>query len=274
MCTAACEEAVLPPTGNSGNVTLRFTPSVHDVTRSNTDLGSYFTKLNVMLFDAEGNKVWDKVRTQLSTDDSFGTLTASLAPDTYTIVAVGHSSAVSATIKSTDMVQFTARDGEKLTDTFCYCGTLTIGDSPEQYSLTMHRAGAMFRLVMTDASMPAFSSLRLDYTGGSANFNPQTLEGNTKSTQSETRAFSEAGQYVAFTFPYMGTSCNINMKLSALTADGSVIHSLTLSDVLMTRNRITTYSGEFFGAGQWTVTQTAFTFTVNGDWDGEDHYTF
>ena len=75
-----------------------------------------------MLFDADGQKVFDKVRTQLATDDDFGTLSAALQAGTYTVVAVGHSSLVSATIKSPQMVQFTAKDGQKLDGHFCYCG--------------------------------------------------------------------------------------------------------------------------------------------------------
>ena len=44
--------------------------------------------------------------------------------------------------------------------------------------------------------------------------------------------------------------------------------------VPVTRNRITTYTGQFFDGTEGNFTQSAFGFTVNGDWDGEDQYEF
>ena len=262
---------------DDGNVRLTFAPSVQDVTtRGTVTVGDFFQKMNIQLFDASGNKVFDKVRTQTRDDDDFGVMSLQLKPGAYTVISVGHSSTVSANIKSTEMVQFTASDGEKLTDTFCYFGQVTVGDEPAEYTLTMHRVDAMFRLVMTDEEVPpTVAKIKLDYSGGSANFNPTTFEGCTKSSQSETRTVSPSKQYVAFTFPYMATSCNLRMTITALTEDGTAIHSRVLEDVPVTRNRITTYTGQYFvGDGPWTVTQTDFGFTVNADWDGEDHYTF
>lgn len=272
----ACEKPLIS-NENVGNVRLMFAPSVQDVhTRGTVTIGDFFSKLNIQLFDESGEKVFDKVRTQLRTDEDFGTLSCNLKPGTYWVVAVGHSSTVSATIKSTQMVQFTASDGEKLTDTFCHCGQVTIGNDPSEYTLLMNRVCAMFRLVMTDTDVPSnVAYIRMEYTGGSANFNPITFEGTTKSSQSEQRVLSASKQYVAFTFPYMSSSCAINMKISALSSDNTVIHSRTLPDVPMTRNRITTYTGQYFvGDGQWNVTQTCFGFTINSDWDGEDEYQF
>lgn len=262
---------------DDGNVRLTFAPSVQDVTtRGGVTIGNYFSKLNVQLFDSNGEKVFDKVKTQLRTDEDYGVLSCQLRPGTYDVVAVGHSSTNSATIKSTEMVQFTAADGEKLTDTFCYCGQVTVGNEPTEQTLLMHRVDAMFRLVMTDETIPSnVAYIKMEYTGGSANFNPTTLEGCTKSSQSELREVKPSNQYIAFTFPYMAASCTLKMKISALTADQTVIHSRTIDDVPMTRNRITTYTGQYFvGDGPWTVTQTEFGFTVNADWDGEDHYDF
>ena len=52
----------------------------------------------------------------------------------------------------------------------------------------MNRVTAMVTFEFTDETMPAnYAGVRVDYTGGSANFNPTTGEGCTKSTQSELR---------------------------------------------------------------------------------------
>ena len=274
LTLTACEKAVLPDE-QQGNVTLTFSVTQSDrPTRGTVTIGDYFSKLNVMLFDANGQKVFDKVRTQLATDDDFGTLSAAFQAGTYTVVAVGHSSAVSATIKSPQMVQFTAKDGKKLTDTFCYCGTVTVSDTPEQFQLKMHRVCAMVEVVATDADVPpdGFARVVIGYTGGSANFNPTTFEGTTKSTQSEARI--KADRYQVFTFPYMATTGTLKMTLSMQTADGTVLAVKTIDEVPVTRNRITRYTGHLFDDTPGEITQTGFGFLVETDWDGIDDYMF
>ena len=272
LLLTACEKAVVED-DDLGNVRLSFVPTTSD-TRATVAIGDYFAKLNVMLFDANGAKVFDKVRTQTAEDANFGTLNLSLAAGTYTVVAVGHSSAVSATIKSPEMVQFTAKDGEKITDTFCYCGRVTIGDDGGTHELRMNRVTAMVRIRLTDTQMPqSFARLKVDYSGGSANFNPTTFEGCTKSNQSEARQ-AQGADYCVFTFPYLAKSCTLKMTLSALTADGTVLTQKTISDVPVTRNRITTYSGTLFDDTPGDITQTAFGLSVNPEWDGEDFYHF
>ena len=280
LCTiffASCEKPLVDDGFNDvdGNVTLTFSAAGAQTRSANVTIGDYFTKLNVMLFNEDGTKYFEKVRTQYSSDENFGQMSLTLPAGEYTVVAVGHSSVKSATIKSPEMVQFTASDGEKLTDTFCYCGNVTIGDEPAQYALTMSRVTAMVRFQFTDEEIPAsLASVKFDYTGGSANFNPLTSEGTTKSTQSENRTVSGNDMYQVFTFPYLSATGTLKMTISALTASGEVIKKKTLDAVPITRNRITTYTGPLFTDGAGTITQSGFGFTVNPDWDGEDQYNF
>ena len=280
LCTifiAACEKPLVDDGFNDvdGNVTLTFSAAGAQTRSANVTIGDYFTKLNVMLFNEDGTKYFEKVRTQYSSDENFGQMLLTLPAGEYTVVAVGHSSAKSATIKSPEMVQFTASDGEKLTDTFCYCGNVTVGEEPEQHALTMSRVTAMVRFQFTDEEIPAsLASVKFDYTGGSANFNPLTSEGTTKSTQSENRPVSGNDMYQVFTFPYMATTGTLKMTISALTASGDVIKKKTLETIPITRNRITSYTGPLFSEGEGTITQSGFGFTVNPDWDGEDRYEF
>ena len=258
-----------------GNVTLTFTPTNMDSTRGTT-VGSFFTKLNVMLFDEDGNKVLSQVKTQTADDsDNFGTLSMKLAEGTYWVVAVGHSSKISATIKSTEAVQFTASNGEKLTDTFCHCSTITISSAQHAFTLPMYRAGAMVQFCLKDSVVPDdFAYFLMEYTGGSANFNPTTLEGITKSSHSEKRIRNDLMIHQAYTFPYMAKSCSLKMTVSALDSQGTVIRKRVFEDVPVTRNRITTYTGHFFEDGDGQFTQSDFSFVIHADWDGEDFYEF
>lgn len=271
---ASCEKAIVPEASADGNVTLRFSMTNADATTRALST-SYFSKLNIMLFDADGNRVFDKVKTQTSDDEDWGTLSLKLTAGTYWVVAVGHSSAKSATIKSPEVVQFTASDGEKLTDTFCHCSQIVVDGESVNRELPMYRAGAMIQFILKDESFPVnFSHFLMEYTGGSANFNPTTLEGITKSTQSERRTTNGIQIYQAFTFPYMATSCDIKMTCTALDVDGTVIRKRVFESIPVTRNRITTYTGPFFEDGDGVFTHSDFSFLIHADWDGEDHYDF
>lgn len=270
----SCEAPYIGEEELPGNCTLTFA-ATGTPTRGTVTIGDYFTKLNVMLFNEDGTKYFDRVRTQYSADENFGQMSMTLPAGEYTVVAVGHSSAKSATIKSAEMVQFTASEGQKLTDTFAYAGTVTVGEAAEEHRITMTRASAMVRFILQDEEIPAsLASMKFDYIGGSANFNPTTFEGTTKSTQSETRAVAANDTYAIFTFPYQSNAGRLKVTVTALTASGDVIRKRTFEDIPVTRNRITTYTGPFFGEGDGTVTQSGFGFLAEGDWDGEDIYEF
>ena len=274
---SSCEKPQFPDDLSNADAVLQC--QVLSTTRTDSvktpNCKQYFSKLALQVFDAEGYKVYDKVKTQTSDDDAFGQLGLSLSEGIYRVVAVGHSSKVSPSIKSLQMVQFTSSDGEKLTDTFSYCDTITIGDKPIRRDAVMTRRVAMFRLRMTDADIPStVASVKFDYKGGSANFNPSTGQGCTKSTQTETRAVSKDGVYEIYTFPYLSDEGVLQITATALSADGSTIRSRTFSDVPITRDRITTYRGTFFQDGDGEITQTTFGFYVDGEWKGEDVYEF
>ena len=271
----SCEKAIDPEYRYSdNNVTLHFSMTNADV-KTRALSTNYFSKLNIMLFDEDGERIFDKVKTQTADDEDWGTLSLKLTAGTYTVVAVGHSSHNSATIKSPEVVQFTASDGEKLTDTFCHCSQIVVSGDAQQYDLDMYRAVAMIQFCLKDTEFPAnFSHFLMEYTGGSANFNPTTLEGITKSSQSEKRTTNGIQIYQAFTFPYMAASCNIKMTCSGLDSDGTVIRRRVFDAIPVTRNRITTYTGPFFEEGDGVFTQSDFSFLIHADWDGEDKYDF
>ena len=269
LLLTACEKVVLD---DDGGTHLRFIPTTAD-TRGTVSIGDYFSRLAVQLFDQDGNKVFSQSKTQTRDDDDFGTLNVGMKAGTYTVVAVGHSSPVTPTIKSTELVQFTAKDGVKNSDTFCHYGQVTIDEDGGYHELRMNRMTAMVTFEFTDTDMlTAFQQLKIEYMGGSANFDPSTAEGCTKSNQSEMR--QRAQQYQVFTFPHLSAEGTLKVTLNALDANGSVLTTKTLMDVPVTRNRITRCTGEIFGDGDFEIHQTAFGITVNPDWDGIIDYQF
>ena len=276
-----CEKPILSDGDTSdtvadGQVVFVFQTESGDVTtRAASGIAAYASKLNVQLFDEDGQKVFSSVRTQTKDDDGFGTMAVELADGVYTVVAVAHSSARSATIKSPSVVQFTAQDGEKLTDTFCHVSVVEVSGESHSFTLPMHRAVAMVQLHLTDEVLPEdVWYIKADYSGGSANVNPTTLQGITKSSQSERRIKNDLRLHQFFTFPYMSETGTLKMTISATTSDGTVLRQRTFDAVPVKRNRITTYEGKLFGDGDWTATMTDFSFVVDADWEGEDTYEF
>ena len=275
LMLTSCEKAALPAADpSSESVTLTFQANFSDITRA-TSISGYFTNLNVQLFTTDGQKVLDKVKTQTADSEDFGTMSMKLTPGTYTVVAVGHSSKVSASIKSPEVCQFTASNGEKLTDTFCHCSQIVVGSSAADYTLPMYRAVAMVQFCLSDDQIPDnFAFFKMDYTGGSANFNPTTLEGTTKSSQSENRIRNSLDIYQSYTFPYLSATGTLKMTCTATDADGTIIRQRVFDAVPVTRNRITTYTGPFFADGDGQFTQSDFSFVVHADWDGIDYHEF
>ena len=134
----------------------------------------------------------------------------------------------------------------------------------------MNRVTAMVRFQFDDDpdDIPAnFAHMKFDYTGGSANYNPTTCQGCTKSTQSESR--QPSSEYRVFTFPYMEKEGKLQMTVTALDDQQAMIASHIFFDVPVSRNRISTYRGKFFGSGGGEWEQTTFGISINGEWEGD-----
>ena len=266
ICITGCERPLLDDMITSR---ISFVTIGNGGTLQPADSG--FSRLNTMVYDIDGFRVWSKVRTQTAPSDTFGTVNLSLPSGDYYILAVGHSSDVSATLNGPQDVRFTASNGEKLTDTWSYLGLVHDNASP---TFIMQRVSAMFRLIITDSIPYGVHRLRFDYKGGSANFNPLTLQGITKSTQSEVRRLSADGIYEVYTFPYMAEECTLQMTVSALDALDNVVYQRQFLNVPVRRNYITTFRGEFFSTDAVIdASHTSMTFTVS-DWNTMYNFTF
>jgi hypothetical protein len=232
------------------------------------------SKLNVMFFQKGTSvKAFDKVKTQTSFDDDFGTLALSLPSGSYDYIIVGHSSARSATIAS-NKVSFTAQDGRKITDTFWRRDTLTVTDTDDvERDVQLQRATAMFRMVITDTVPPAVTQFKFEYQGGSADFHPATGIGITKSKQSEIRDLTESNAYEIYTFP-RADSDKLTITATALNADGAVVSTRIFEDVPISARTITQYTGKFFDGETKTIGSSTFTITLNTEWDAVNEYTF
>ena len=241
LLLAACEKPIIDDTTGKmvaadANVILHFTQYQQEAfTRSATDITNLCSRLNIAIFDAEGTKV--KTVAQKEGDASYGTVALSLAAGTYRLVVIAHSCDGSATITSTEKVTF---PNNKVTDTFFYYGTLVVTDALQSYDLTLTRAVAMFRLVLTDESIPNnVAKLKFYYLGGSSTFSPKDGYGCVNSKQTEIRPvpadFVSGTAFEVYTLPHTEEDVLTKLTVTALDANDNIIKERVFENIPITR---------------------------------------
>ena len=278
----ACEKplldaaAVSDASPSEANVILRFTQFEQEAfTRAATDITSLCSRLNIAIFNSEGTKV--KTVAQKEGDSDYGTVALSLAEGTYQLVVIAHNCEGSATITSTEKVTF---PNNKVTDTFYYYGDLVVTSEQQNYDLTLTRAVAMFRLVLTDEDIPsAVAKFKFYYTGGSSTFSPKDGYGCVNSKQTELRtvpAGSASGTiFEIFTLPHTEEDVLTKLTVTALDANDNTIKERIFENVPVVRNQVTRYTGSFFGSdGGGQTGSGSFRMTADPEWDAVNGYTF
>ena len=219
-------------------VVLTFSPYEQTaMTRSATSVATVVTHLDVWLYES-GSEV--TAIHQSSSDDGFGTITATLdKTKTYTLYAVGHK-ADGATL-SDGVISFT---DDKVTHSMFYTTTFSPATTTN-LSCLMNRIVADFRLDITDDFPAECKSLRFTIANVFDRWNVST--GGTHSLDRVS------------TISYGGTSSIFNVY--AIVTDAQTTHDITVealdanSDVLQTRTFMnvplrngykTTYRGTFF----------------------------
>jgi len=275
LLAAACEKPVIDEdlvATKDANVILHFKQFEQEAfTRAATDITGLCSRLNIAIFDAEGTKV--KTVTQKEGDSSYGTVALTLTAGTYRLVVIAHNCDGSATITSTEKVTF---PNNKVTDTFYYYGDLVVTDAKQSYDLTLTRAAAMFRLVLTDEEMPSnVAKLKFYYLGGSSTFSPKDGYGCVNSKQTEIRSVSSDGVYEIFTLPHTEDDVLTKLTVTALDANDNVVKERVFENIPITRNQVTRYTGSFFGnGGTGQTSDGTFRLTADPDWDSVNGYTF
>ena len=260
LLMTACEKPILSEedivSTQDANVILHFKQYEQTAfTRAATDITELCSRLNIAIFDADGTKV--KTVAQKESD----------------AVVIAHNGEGSATITSTEKVTF---PNNKVTDTFYYFGDLVVTTEVQSYDLTLTRAVAMFRLVLTDDEMPSnVAKLKFYYLGGSSTFSPKDGCGCVNSKQTEIRPVSDDGIYEIFTLPHTEDDVLTKLTVTALDQNDNIIKEKVLEDVPVTRNQVTRYTGSFFGSGGGSSTSDGtIRLTADPDWDSVNGYTF
>ena len=272
LLVAACEKPVFDEdivSMKEANVILHMTQYEQEAfgTRAATDITELCSRLNVAIFDADGTKV-------KTVAQGYGTVALTLAAGTYQIVVIAHNGEGSATITSTEKVTF---PNNKVTDTFYYYGDLIVTSEVQSYDLTLTRAVAMFRLVLTDDEIPSsVAKFKFYYTGGSSTFSPSAGYGCVNSKQTEIRTIADGvTTFDIFTLPHTEDDVLTKLTVTALDANDNTVKERIFENIPVTRNQITRYTGSFFGSGgSGQTSDGTFRLTADPDWDSVNGYTF
>ena len=254
-------------TGNESNVTLRvksieMVPFENTtISRASTEMSELCSRLQFAVFK-DGEK--KKNISQQAGDAGFGEAAISLPEGDYQLVVMGHSCTGTATITDLEKITF---PNNKVTDTFYYYGTFTVGNDSKTVELDLKRAVAMLRFNLTQPLTENIKQLKFLYTGGSSTFSAITGFGSVNSRQTEIRDVA-SGQKVfeVYTFPHAQEG-KLKVTITALDANGTEVAETVMEEIPVEVNKISVYNGVLFDD---TTNSSSPSIKVkgDGDWDG------
>ncbi len=229
------------------NVTFRavsyeqntFEPNTH--TRALQPISEVCTRITLAVFNENDEK--EKVVSQTYDDKDFGTFSVALPEGTHYALVVAHNSSKNATVTSADKITF---DSNRVTDTFYEYKKITVGSASTSIELTAKRAVAMFSLTINDEIPAECKKLKFYYTGGSSTFSAVKGFGSVNSRQTVTLDVTDGqNTYKVYTFPHEHSD-QLRMTVTALDGSDNAIAIREFTDVPVTVNKVTEYSGDFF----------------------------
>lgn len=287
VCSCSGRLHIVPDKDETGKVPViisvnNLNASSFAQTRAKVNVAEVCSNLSFCIYPCEGES-FDKIQiNQTREDQSFGTVSQNLTVGVHKIVVIAHNGDKNPTMTNAESVAFSSNTTMKTTDTFCWAGEIDVTQATGTVNVTLTRATAMFRLKLTDSTIPAqVCELQFAYKGGSAAVNPFTLEGTTRSSQRESFMIEDHSRKVfeIYTFPRYEEKNGVRnlspleITVTAVDIYGNAVKERVLTDVSVTRNRITECTGEFFAGGVLEYTNIGFGgLQVEQEWDGTDQY--
>ena len=218
---------------------------------------------DLWLFDYMGDVLQTTIH-QSSEDDGFGgiTLTADYGYHTFYFIA---------SRGDTPTIDGTTISWLKPSDTFCASKAITIEpETTGTQSITLHRVVTRLRIAVTDEVPANLKTISVTPTVWYCGLDYRTTEPTAISTSPRTvnvpSSYIGTTGYLALNIygfcPSDGFETDITV--SASDADAAEIASVSLSDVPLLRNRITSYSGSLFSEAK------SLSFETDDEW-GDDY---
>ena len=267
MAACSSDNGEEPVNNETETVTIsfpQFQTTIEPMTRTNTDVSTLVTHIDVWLTD--GTTTTDVH--QVSTDANFGTITADLnRNNTYTMYAVAHK-ADGATL-SDGIIAFT---NDKVTHAMYYTTTFTPATT-STLSCEMSRIVGMFRLETTDAVPADVAKMRFEIPQTFTRWNVNGTGANKVDRTSDiTVSSTNQDGTASFVLYIIGSDTDetYDITVKALDSNNNVVTNgeRTFSGVTIRNNYKTIYSGAFFSPSTLTSS-----FVVS-DWETFESISF
>ena len=268
-CTKENERITPMATGETGEMTLRFTPYDIKPGAKSSGIANFCSRLDVYLVDtAEHDTI---PLHQSSTDANFGTVSAVLkTTKTYKLLAIAHG--FSDTIELHNGIF--ELPTEKVKQTMVAVTEFTPADSLV-LNVAMQRIVGMFKMKITDPDSCMGQTAQMHFTVDSGSWRwHEDWHGVGKVTREVlvtgmSRGSDGCVSFNVYTIPAnMEDITYINITATAEDAEGHAVETREFEAVPIKAGYVTTYTGTFF-----ITFQMAMGFSV-GDWSDLGTYTF
>lgn len=230
--------------------------SIHPMTRASV---TELSLTDVWVFDYVGGQLQSTTH-QTASDASFGSpsLTVDYGDHTfYFVVSRGDTPAIDGTVVS----------WAKPSDTFWATLSLTVapGSSITQ-NVSLHRVAARLRITVTDEIPATLASLSV--TPSHWYYGLNYLTGEASDDRQTARTVNVPASYIGTTSQLVASFFTISLQsewttditLVATATDNSTLSSISIKDVPMQRNHVTSYGGSILTAGR------SITLSSNDEW--------
>ena len=231
---------------------------------SEKNISDVCSRLSFAVFDGEEKVAIDN---QVSTDNGFGRAGFKLDEGEYRLVVVGHNGAGNCTISAPEKIKFS---NNKLTDTFYYCGRLSVSEDGAETDIPLKRAVSRICVHINDEKLPTDAhSIKFYYTGGSSTLDATTGTGCVNSRQTESFKLSEdVRDYTVYTFPHADSN-TISMTITILDPDGKTLNTFKNESMKVACNHTTQANITLNGKSSGGSSSGGIHITFDDDW-GED----
>ena len=252
MAACSSDNGEEPVNNETETVTIsfpQFQTTIEPMTRTNTDVSTLVTHIDVWLTDGTTTTAVH----QVSTDTGFGTVSVELTRNkTYTMYAIAHKANGAATLTN-NIIAFTE---EKVTHSMFYT-TQFNPSTTNQMSCEMSRIVGMFRLETTDAIPDDVAKIQFIIPQTCTRWNVSGVGTNKIDRTSEITVSSKNQDGTASFVLYIigsDTDESYDITVKALDANNNVVTNgeRTFSGVTIRNNYKTIYSGAFFSPSTLT----------------------
>ena len=268
-CTSDEQQAAKPVSMEQKTITFTFGDmfTKHAMTRA--DVAS-LDLTDLWMFDYVGDELQQTVH-QSSTDDGFGSISASMGYGEHTLYFVASRGTTPTTNTDAQTITWV-----KPSDTFWATATVTVSpSSASSQSVSLSRVATRLRITVNDevpdgaakfVITPAQWYYGINYTTGSG-IAPASNQPREVSIPSS--YIGTSGQLAIAIFGFVPSNdWHTNITASLKASNESTLGQVTLEDVPLRKNITTAYSGGILG------TSKAFTLTADDTWGDEDVHTW